>query len=643
MNAGWIDLVPAFLAAAGWIVLPGVAMLYAIGARGLVAWGIGPAASIASIASLAIVLERVGLPWNPWTVGAGLAVVALLVAVLMRLFRRAPSARARDHGARHVVIAWAIAGAICAGVFAWALVHPAAISQTFDNGFHMNAVRHILDTADGSTLTISRVVDSSGVYPAAWHDLVSLVVESSGASIPVGLNATNLAVLALAWPGAVLVLARTVFGGNPAATYSAAIIGSLLPWFPMLMLTFGVLYPFFLALALLPVALALQFSLLGTGSALGLSRPRRIVLLLVVWLAIALAQPAIVFAAIAVAIPAAVGVVVRRVLRSPETPLGRRVVLGGVALVALVVFVIAWVVVGRMGQYAPWEPIVGPRAGVVQAALLFRYGAPASIGVALLAVLGLVFALVRRRRLPLVGMWAVGAVLYYVADSIGQPFVRNTLLGLFYKDPPRLAALFAVTCIPLATYGAVTLWRLIGHRVRMPQVRAVIAVAALAALVATQVPAMRTARNSAANAFRMTEDAPIITNSERRLIERLPDETGLEGVLVGNPWTGTNLAYALADQEVLNPHFNSPKSPEQILINNELRNAASDPEVCAAVSDLDVRWVLDFGDFIRNDEKKLTVDSRVGMEGLLDLGEAPGFEEVDREGGLVLYRITACD
>src|SRR5690606_5761584 len=100
-------------------------------------------------------------------------------------------------------------------------------------------------------------------YPAAWHDLVSLLVSVGGGGIPVSVNVINIVVAAVVWPLGCLYLARTVWGNRPAVVLSAAVLSAGFGAFPISLLDFGVLYPNFLAVALLPLVLAISLEVLG--------------------------------------------------------------------------------------------------------------------------------------------------------------------------------------------------------------------------------------------------------------------------------------------------------------------------------------------------------------------------------------------
>ena len=74
---------------------------------------------------------------------------------------------------------------------------------------------------------------------------------------------------------------------------------------------------------------------------------------------------------------------------------------------------------------------------------------------------------------------------------------------------------------------------------------------------------------------------------------------------------------------------------KQVLIDS-LDDAVTNAEVCQALSDLGVGWVLDFGnDRLINNEDR-------AFPGFEELDDSPGFKLRADSGHAALYEITAC-
>jgi hypothetical protein len=655
----WIAAMPMIGLALAVLFVPGLLFGAAVGLRGLALAATAPALSIAFASALAIVLPYTGLPWSVWTVFAAAAVLAGLVWLVRRLRARRhptlPSVAARGR-AWPALTAVGVSVALLTVQLFIVFGQPDGISQTFDSAFHLNGVRYILDSGSASSFDLSGFIlpeGQSSFYPAAWHDVVSLVAGAADGSIPVAANVTNLVVGAVVWPLGCLYLVRVILPGNVPALLSAAVLSASLPAFPLLMLDYGVLYSYFLALALLPVALAIAFDLLQVSGPRSGSLPVLLLLLASGLVAIGLAQPAVVFAWAAF-VAAAVTVIVVGWLRQPRPARQRLLAAGGLG-VGLGAFAVVWVIFGRVGANSPWPTYTNAFGAVFEVLTYSMKGTPVAVVRSLLTVVGLIRLAISREQRWLLAVWAVGAFLFAIAVAFPSWSIRALVVGLFYRDPPRLSALLMIVALPVAVIGSVAVWRflvdrlwpLIARRLRhgsAPAAAVVSSVAVFALFLATsQGIAVRYAVDEAQWKYDFTPWAPMVSADEVTLLERIGKEIPEDAVIAGNPWTGTSFAYAIADRQVLTPHFNALTDPLAPVVNLRLNEAAEDPEVCEAVRSLGVGYVLDFGIYSRDaGDTDVEFLGMVDYVGLVDLVEAGVAEEVDREGNAALYRITAC-
>ena len=294
----WLETVPTILAAALVIFVPGAVIARAMGARGL-AWLAAAAPMTATLVALGTIgAGTMGLTWNPVVLGvltlAAAAVawgarrlVAARLAVVRRLApgRRAsttPGSNSQPRTAAAMLLT-GIGGLTLGAVILWinlirTFVKPDNISQTYDNVHHLSAIRAILDSGNGSAFAVGSMIHNgpSGVYPFAWHNLVALTVQLSGVSLPVAVNAVNIVIGALVWTVACMFLATRVAGSRPAVLLLAGALAGSFGSFPVLALGWGVLYPNFLAIALMPTFVGLAADVLKlspkprTGPALGI-------------------------------------------------------------------------------------------------------------------------------------------------------------------------------------------------------------------------------------------------------------------------------------------------------------------------------------------------------------------------------------
>jgi hypothetical protein len=333
----YAELAPLVFAAILVLMVPGLLVSWAAGARGWVLAGSAGPVSVSVISVTAILTGFAGLPWGMVVV---LAVSAVLAAVIFVL-RRVLPASVREHGGplaaagsvhggasghghrtwAGILIAW-FAVVVVFLVLFWRLGQIFGgienISQTFDNVFHLNAVRYIVDTGNASSLRVSGFTSSTGMggfYPAAWHDVASLTQQLTGSTVPAAVNASNVAIAALVWPLSCLLLATAIFGRRRIVVVSAAAFSAGLGSFPYLMLDFGVLYPNLLSIALLPASIGLLALALRVARGLVLPTLSAWILALGSLPGVALAHPSTLLALLAWTLPAVVAAAVALFMR----------------------------------------------------------------------------------------------------------------------------------------------------------------------------------------------------------------------------------------------------------------------------------------------------------------------------------------
>lgn len=652
----WLEWMPSVGVALLVVYLPGLALAFAMGARRFTLFATAPALSVALIALAAIGLAELGVTWGAVPVVAVTVIVAAAIYLLRRGWRRPERAETSPREPSHAP--WLAVGVgsgtvLIAVQLVTVFGFPDAISQTFDAPFHLNGLRHIADTGSASSFDLTSLVlpeGRSSFYPAGWHGVASLVGSLVAAPVAAIANAVNMVVASVVWVSGSVLLSRVIVPGSRVAPVAAGALAAAFPAFPVLVLDYGVLYPYFLGLALLPVALALTISVARLGGRVEFGRGMQIPALGLTVVACALAQPSGALSWAALTVPIAGAWFVVFLTRRPR-PLPA--VLLGIGLIgAIGLFVGAWVLAGRIGLSAPWGPHAGPWRGIYEVVAHAPTGRPPAILASALVVIGLLALVIRREKLWLVVAWAIPGILYFVASVVASLPLRTLLTGVFYNDAPRLASLIVILSVPVAVVGAVTVCSLIRRIVwprisgRMPRGPLVPVAAgvvgAVLLVVGTQGAAVRYEVWEASKKYGFDGWVAILSEDEFELIERLPDLVDESAVIAGSPWTGTSLAYAIADREVVAPHFNFSRDPNKVIINTRLNKALDDPEVCPALRELDVEYVLDFGRSAGDVGHDRGFDGLEQYPGLVGLASSGVVELVDSEGAAKLYRITAC-
>lgn len=651
----WAAAVPEILVAAGVMFLPGLVVgVVGFGLRGLNAVALAPVLSMSFIALGAIVGERAGIGWSLLPV-IGVALVTMVAGLLVLLVQRRRGVAVEGFQRRELVVSFvalAIAAFLNGRRLLFAFGEPERFSQTFDNIFHLNAIQYIADTGSASSLTLGGMT-GIGFYPAGWHGLVSLVHLMGGGSVPVSVNAVNLVIGAVVWPAGCLFLVRSIVGPRWVPLLLTGVLSAAFGSFPLLLVNFGVLYPNFLGISLLPALLAVLIAALGLGRS-GTSRTVLWGLFLVTLPGVALAHPSVIAALIAFSIPLALAVAVRTLAR-PRATTRRRVVAAGVTVVSLAVYwyllVTVWGLLRPAEESLIWTPVQREAQAVGEFLTSGPLGTPVIWAVAVMTAVGLAVLTARVRQLWLVGVYVVGAGLFVVATGSPDGEFRDLITGAWYTDTVRLAALLPLVTIPVAAIGGTAIVRLVMDRLAAPALEALPApsspavkqvVTLVGALVLvgvsvtlTQGENVRVAARSAAGNYDLRPDSLLVSADEYALLQRLDDLVPDDAVLAGNPWTGSSLAYVLADRRTLQLHTLANLPPEALEVNADLRDAANEPEVCDAIIDQNVRYVLDFG----------TQEVHGGYHpypGLENLVSSTSVDLVEAIGQARLYRVTAC-
>ena len=647
--ASWSDLLPPLLVAAALLYVPGGLVAAAGRLPVRVAVALAPALSIALIAGTGVLAPRLGPTWGPAPVAGATVVAALTTMVITIAVARAaavaarhvsgipaallripaailnggapeeraspadeptpsdepitrpgrPSvldaapalrggavARLRDRcwnaarGPLGDLVPWTVSAVLMATICVRFIDAPDAFSQTYDAVYHLNAVRWIIDTGNASSVDFDMVVSNGTVYPLGWHTLVVLTMRLSGVtSIPLATNAVMCAVAVLVWTSGIMMLTGALTADRRAGRLATAVLASAAPAFPLLGLFWGILYPTFLATALLPGLFLTALSSTGGG-----------------------------------------------------TPLPRRVVL--------------WLMARASMSASHWPPHTSVAGGIGEVATSAPELTAIVWPLALLVVIGYASAW-RRPRLWWVAVThtAVGA-LYVVTVSQDLSRMRYDLTGFWYSDAYRLGGFLMITGLPLAGIGACALADALAHALpgAARTVRTVTWVRATLTVVVVAVLTWQSQGGAAMSdnlrrfglTFLVTDDSQSLTANELAIVSQLPELLDPDDVVLADPWMGGSLAYALTGVTTLPRHLTSydATSPALEVLMDSLDDVSVDPEVCPALEELGVDYVLDF--------KGRTILDGPRAAGLSDIRPRDGFEPILMIGDSTLYHITAC-
>ncbi|MDP5227237.1 MULTISPECIES: DUF6541 family protein [Arthrobacter] len=681
----WWETLPTLALSLAVYAIPGLALLIAAGVRGLNLAALAAPVTATVVACAGVVFGYAHIPFNPVSIAA-LTVILTLLVLAIRWFlkwRGAPVTRLvpQHNGALQSMnlgraltrlilpLAVLVPAAIIGYRYMTGFGHADSFSETFDNIYHLNAVRFIADTQSANTATIGNLTEASrGMYPVGMHAVMALVFMLGAPSITVAVNWVTILLGAVIWPLSCIFLVSRIIGMRPLGLLATGVLSAAFSGFPYLMVGWGVLYPNHAALALLPACLGLLIE--GTGATqteLKLQWPA-LILFAVTAPGLALAHPSALVALMAFGAPIVVAVLFRSFFAWRRQEIVTRTLIGRLGLVVMyaVVGLVVWV--KARPAAAGWTGFQTNARAIGEVLTSAPMGSTIAWVIAILTLFGLYVISRNFTRLWWVAaMYAIGGLLYVIVSSWPAGAFRDFMTGVWYNDSFRLAALLPIVTLPVVALGADwMLGRLHGWLVyakresssgnaglpvtrsrqkltrmagSMPaRVAAVIPVlATLVVGLLGQGGSLNAVQDRISTAFAITNDNSLVSTDELTLIKQLPGLVPLGEVLVGNPRTGASLTYAFTGIHVLEPHIFGVRSPDEQYLIDHWDEAAYNPKVCSLIKKENAHYALDFG------AREITPRPEP-LEGTRDLtsGSAPGMELIKSVGSARLFKVTAC-
>lgn len=366
-----------------------------------------------------------------------------------------------------------------------------------------------------------------------WHSLAAVATHVTG-DVVTATNACILVTAAVIWPLSLIALVRALVVATPLVYLATGVLAASVPAFPLLMIDWGVLYPYSLGLSVVPAILASAVVALRAGSGIGDDRLRVGFAGILMLPGALVAHPSVAPLVLWIISPAAVSALVRMWRsRAAQSWTGRRkavIVTAQVASVLGAIFVWARL----RPDYNAWPPIETKMRAARDVLLVAPMGGPATLTMAILAAGGLLSVWRQPRIRWFVGSWLVVAGLWVVVAAWGVGPFRTALTSTWYSDPPRVAAGAGVLACVLSV---LCVNRLLGYleqvairkHMKLQRAHAAFGVVLVAA---TQFsPAMAAGLNSARGSYEFADPACppgdrtcLVTADERALLARLPKQ-----------------------------------------------------------------------------------------------------------------------
>ncbi|MEV8181625.1 DUF6541 family protein [Specibacter sp. NPDC078692] len=664
----WWQTLPSIFVALALLLLPGLLLCWALGLRRFSLVAMAPVASTGLVGAAGIVGGLLNLHWNIWILAVFTGTASALVWVIRsqlptNLVSTPLSQPQRLQEILVYVPALLVPLSLIGRWFIRDVGTPDSFIQAYDNAFHLNAIQYIIQTGNASSLTLGQMINPDSawaIYPAAWHSIAALIAQLCQVNVFVAENVLTLVVSSVLWPFACIALVRSILGSRTVVLVGAGILSATFWVFPFQAIQRGPLLPNLLSYCLLPlvlIALAGVFRLLHSKM---MSHYASVMMLTIGSTALFTSQPNGFAALMVFSVPMLIGVGARHLRRFYEEKHRFAVPFQCLALAVPVVmsYCVVWsLLVLSYDQWQPggsaWEALANVATGRLTNNSL---NWPASV----LALVGIIFIVIRRKGYWMAGAFALSAGLYVVAAAAPSGPLRNILVGIWYEDTPRLAALIPIFMVVLASAGIAGIADILTQRVAMAleglrrfpsfdfdrlettTVQTVAGSLVIGALILTAVHPSRVSLPISltppiSSALRANAE-PWVSTDELVLMERLSETVPADAVIAVNPFNGGSFAFAVSGRKVTQYGLQASGPGRHIAdMATNLAYALPGSASCEQATALNVQYILDFGpSYLGFYEGSLL------YPGFVNVGGSPRVVLVDRQGTAKLYELISC-
>ena len=629
------------------LMIPGLLLGWALGFRHVWVISLAPVLTASVVAVSTLACWWLQIDWHIGTFGVATVLIAGFVLLVVRLAgRRWPESFAWKPVGHSVGRAYWIAlltgGILLTLRYAQIVEHPGNINQGIDTPFHLNLAQQIIDSGDGSPFSVRELMGGSDeFYPQVWHALAALIAEATRLPVVESSNALNLAIVAVAWPLGVLLFVYMVIGPKIIALLCAAVASAGFFAFPFTVMQsqksdFGPLFPYMLAVTFLPSLITVLAAVLKFGKTTHIPWPFAVITL-------AIGLPGLVCTHMS-------GLVALVGLSSIFSAMAawrsfRELTKRRSGLFKYLQWTVLWIslcacnlliwAVVRPWTYS-WDPIDSLPAAAGSVLLTAPTHGDVAWGLAALVVAGTGLLIRRSTERWFLASYLGAVALYIVAAAVPHSLLRVLVIGAWYGDPPRLAALLPMFWAVFA--GAAGVW--IFESVSRYRIKWIVpmGIAVLAASIIIW-PMNSETTPGRERTYASTDASPLLSPDEVQLLSRLSAHVPPDAVIANNPWDGSSTAYAIADRRVLFAHASTGSNADRLLAAKALNQASPDSDVCQAAKRENIQFLLDFGGHYIDPKRKEINDFPC-----LEVPEnSPAFVKVDQEGDAALYRFVGCD
>lgn len=578
----------------------------------------------------------------------GLVVPMVLIGIVAVAVCGGPKI-VRHTNLKYVALYVSVSAVVVAIYYVRPLDGAASFAQGYDNYAHLTKVRDYLNSGFYADGFIS--------YPELWRTLTAVVASFDGGLVTVAANAVNCAVISIVLPLSILSLLLAI-SNDKTVILSGCVVAIAFQAFPWAFLYFGPLYPNMLGNAILPSVMAIFVLLLKAEtykSFLSELLPFGLGCLVLLF-----SHPSSIFMGIVLLLPYAI----KEIAHNVKMRTGSK----AIALWSSFAFVLFVLGVWTACFYSPLF------ASTVKYNWISRSSIPQALGsiltlsldkvsaqqltLSLLVFIGVCHCWLRKTNRWLVVSFAISCFIYTVCVST-EGWLKHFLSGFWYTDSYRVAAIVAMSCIPLSALGLSAITKRFSKLVekdRQLEAKALTLMVMGVLIFSPSLPLVRSSdlaesvtlttsfgyTSALLNSFYSLADGESVYDSkEVDFVSQVKTIVG-DAKVLNFPYDGSIFSYGVNNLNVCNRTWDGYGSTgDAYLINRGINRVSFDERIKSALIKDDVRYLLllDYG----NDTDKglnysgYDYEDWIGLENVND--ETEGFTLLLSSDDMRLYRI----
>lgn len=635
-----------------------------------------PLVSLALVCILGLVNSKVSIPSNAFTIAIALSLFCIVCYSVTLLLKKkySVSRNKTSHSPKFYLILTAYIALGCiTTLYMYILPLNGADSfvQMYDNVFHYNIVESFLQSSQWSFLQVDAYLPQenttidplpgSSFYPAGWHILTALIASTLDAPVSLAANSVNAVLMGIIFPVGVFSLLHSIFGNNKYLLLAGAICATIISVFPWSLYNQWALFPNAASLCTTPVVASCFIK----GITKLVHYDKNIIsdsLAFVVGLASLLfLQPNSIFTLIIFLAPFCIWKMYFYFKNTNgKQPSRLRIILPGIFLALTILLFIIFFKLPFLQSIINyyWPPIMTTTQAILSVLNFSLTTAQPQLLTTFLIFIGIIYLLFRNRENSwLIVSYIFAALIFVIAASDEDTFIKHFLCGYWYTDPYRIAAFLGIFSVPIVASGLSFIIQLaqtktinlFNSSTHVSIIKKMVTVLLLMifyfASLVPQSPfanAMTYLKNNAV-ALNLSE-WNYLDSEELEFINKIKTIIPDNELIINQPYDGSMYAYGITGLDLyyrdISGYGSKSETESSVLIRNELNQIYYNEDVQQAVASIDAKYVLLLKPDFESQGLIFSTYDPNGWIGIESINETtPGFHLVYEENQMKLFKI----